>query len=116
MRVSIRVGQSSAQDARRDHAGLRAATCQVCCVRQCTNTRTGTASMMRVERVDVALLLLVSQGARLAVIAMAGERSKGSESLAGSHLPDPGSRTDKRRKVATANENYMRWSSMGFTG
>ena len=72
--------------------------------------------MMRVERVDVALLLLVSQGARLAVIAMAGERSKGSESLAGSHLPDPGSRTDKRRKVATANENYMRWSSMGFTG
>ena len=72
--------------------------------------------MMRVERVDVAMLLLVSPGARIAVIAMPGERSKGSENLAGSHRPGPGSRTDKRRKVATANENSMRWSSMGFTG
>ena len=60
--------------------------------------------MMRVERVDATLLLLVSQGARLAVIAMAGERSKGSENLAGSHRPGPGSPTDKRRKVAIANK------------
>ena len=71
--------------------------------------------MMRVERVDVALLLLVSQGPRVGVISMAGQRSKGSDNPAGSHRPSPGSRTDER-KVATANENSMRWSSMGFTG
>ena len=68
--------------------------------------------MMRVERVDVALLLLVSQRARLAVIVMAGETLKESENLAGSHRPGPGSRTDKRRKVVTANENSMRWLSL----
>ena len=71
--------------------------------------------MIRVERVDVALLLLVSQGARLAVITMAGERSKESKNLAGSHRPGPGSGRDKR-KEATSNGNSMRWSRMGFTG
>ena len=38
-------------NSRRGHTGLRAATCQVCCARWCTNRRTGTARMMRVERV-----------------------------------------------------------------
>ena len=80
IKVSIRVGQSAAQDARRDHAGLRTATCQVCCVRRCTNRRKGTATKMRVERVVVALLLPVSQGAGLDVIDRPGERpKKGSE-------------------------------------
>ena len=72
--------------------------------------------MMRVEKVVVALLVLVSQGTRLAVISMPGERPKGSENPAGSHRPGPGSRTDKRRKVVTAIESSMRWSSTGFTG
>ena len=71
--------------------------------------------MMRVARVHVALLILVSHGARSAFIAIAGEMSTGSENLAGSHRPGPGGRTDKRRRVATANENSMRWSSIGFT-
>ena len=75
-----------------------------------------TARMMRVERLVVALLLLVSKGTRFAVIAMPGEGPKGSENPAGSHRPGPGSRADKRRKVATANENRMRWSCMGLTG
>ena len=75
------------------HAGvLRAA------MHEHMNRRTGTARMMRVERVVVALLLLVSQGARLAVIAMPGERPKGLENPAGSHRPSPGSPTDERRK------------------
>ena len=39
--------------------------------------------MMRVERVFVALLLLVSQGDRLAVIAMPGERPKDRKTVLG---------------------------------
>ena len=71
---------------------------------------------MRVERVAVALLLLVSQGALLDVVAMPGGRPKGSKNTAGSHRPGPQSRMDKRRKVDDANANSRRWSSMGFTG
>ena len=56
--------------------------------------------MMRVQSKVASLMPLVSQRARLAVIAMPGERPKGSKNPAGSHL------------LVTC----MPWSSVRFTG
>lgn len=63
--------------------------------------------MMRVGRVVVALPLLASRGARLVVLAMPGERAKDIKKLLGRIVPAPGSRTDKKRVVATTNEDSM---------